>query len=170
MKATFKVGKPTRPGKYLVLLQTYEKGLVTTYHLCDVEMHDTCNLYAYMYDVDQRVVVRNLSNLCVEAYLQLDDDAEAFLDVLKLEARVVQRDECSRYRPGVWCQWPSAEPPKFVPLRIEVRSTKGNQVVIRYRTCAMWTGEKFIESYGCYDKEVRLMKHDFVRYRKWSDE
>ena len=170
MKATFKVGKPTQSGKYLILLQTYEKGLLTTYHLCDVEMHDSGHLYANMYDNANRVVVRNLSNLCVAAYLKLDDDAEAFLDGLIEDSNIVRRDECFRYRPGIWCRFQSAEPPKNELLRIEVRSEKGDQAVIRYRTCAMWTGEKFIERSGLYDKEIHLMKHDYVRYRKWSDE
>lgn len=100
------------------------------------------------------------------------EGAEIEVNGVKLE---LEAEEVKEFDPTKWNIWPGVEPPKGVPLRIEVRDA--DKVLdtpehwigkIRKKACACFDGYDWFYWPGVhFGAEIDIEKGEVVRFRPW---
>lgn len=84
-------------------------------------------------------------------------------------------EEVPEYDPKAWNEWPGVEPPRDVPLRLEVREPDEDLDTpeprfgkIRKKACACFDGNDWFYWPGrSFSSYISIGKGDVVRFRPW---
>lgn len=120
----------------------------------------------------QRKFVGVLGREIVQVYF---GDFDAFTNRFSAVFELDEIEEVREYDPNKWNLWPDVEPPKGVPLRIEVREPDKDLHTpeprfgkIRKKACACFDGSDWHfwpgEPFGTY---IDIEKGEVVRFRPW---
>lgn len=85
--------------------------------------------------------------------------------------RTADIEEIPNYDPSRWNEWPTVEPPKGVPMRLEIRYWKATErrYCVTNRECAWFDGIGNWISNDGGNIEERLFKDREVRFRPWDE-
>lgn len=125
-----------------------------------------------------------LKNRALQAALDKATDgaiSELLMDCEGVELEVngvkleVEAEEVKEFDPTKWNLWPDVEPPKGVPLRLEVREPDEDLDTpeprfgkIRKKACACFDGNDWFYWPGRgFSSYVSIEKGDVVRFRPW---
>lgn len=100
------------------------------------------------------------------------EGVEIEVNGVKLE---IEMDPVKEFDPTKWNEWPGVEPPRDVPLRLEVREPDEDLDTpeprfgkIRKKACACFDGNDWFYWPGrSFSSYISIGKGDVVRFRPW---
>lgn len=116
----------------------------------------------------QRKFVGVLNREIVSVYY---GDFDALANRFSAIFEVDEVEEVLEYNPFWWNEWPTVEPPKGVPMRLEIRYWKATErrYCVTNRECAWFDGIGNWMSNDGGNIEERLFKDREVRFRPWDE-
>ena len=125
-----------------------------------------------------------LKNRALQAALDKATDgafSELLLDCEGVEIEVngvkleIEKEPIKEFDPTKWNKWPGVEPPRDVPLRLEVREPDEDLDTpeprfgkIRKKACACFDGNDWFYWPGrSFSSYISIGKSDVVRFRPW---
>lgn len=116
----------------------------------------------------QRKFVGVLNREIVSVYY---GDFDALANRFSAIFEVDEVREIQEYNPFRWNEWPNVEPPKGVPMRLEIRYWGANErrYLVTLRECAWLDGIGNWISFDGNNIEERLFKNREVRFRPWEE-
>lgn len=127
------------------------------------------------YRLKNRALQTHLDRATGGAFSELLQDCEGVeieVNGVKLD---VEKEPVKEFDPTKWNEWPGVEPPRDVPLRLEVREPDEDLDTpeprfgkIRKKACACFDGSDWFYWPGrSFSSYISIEKDDVVRFRPW---